>query len=111
MRAFPFRRVAGLALLAVVAATTACRDNSEGALKVVVIGGDPKLVDPTVSSLSAPDAVLISSVAQGLVQFDESGNIVAGLAERWNVSDDGLSYIFRIASTNWPSGRKVTATQ
>ena len=39
------------------------------------------------------------------------GNIVAGLAERWNVSDDGLSYIFRLAATDWPNGRKVTAQQ
>ena len=34
------------------------------------------------------------------------GNIVAGLAERWNVSDDGLSYIFRIASTEWPTAAR-----
>ena len=46
-----------------------------------------------------PDAVLLQNVAQGLVRFDAGGNIVAGLAERWNVSDDGLSYIFRLAST------------
>ena len=40
-----------------------------------------------------------------------AGNVVAGLAERWNVSDDGLSYIFRLATTDWPNGRKVTAQQ
>ena len=39
------------------------------------------------------------------------GNIVGGLAERWNVSDDGMSYIFRLAATKWPDGRKVTAEQ
>jgi oligopeptide transport system substrate-binding protein len=111
MRAFPFRRVALLALLAAVAAMPACRDKSQGALKVTVIGGDPRLVDPAAGALSTPDAVLASSVAQGLVRFDASGDIVAGLAERWNVSDDGLSYIFRIASTDWPNGQKVTAQQ
>ena len=78
---------------------------------MTVIGGEPKLVDPAAEPLTAPDGVLLSSVAQGLVQFDEGGDIVAGLAERWNVSDDGLSYIFRIASTNWPDGQKVTAQQ
>ena len=83
----------------------------EGAVKVVVIGGEPKLRDPAHGPLSAPDAVLLQNVAQGLVRFDATGNIVAGLAERWNVSDDGLSYIFRIASTNWPDGRKITAQQ
>ena len=34
-----------------------------------------------------------------------------GLAERWNVTDDGLSYIFRLQSIEWPDGRKLTAQQ
>ena len=55
--------------------------------------------------------MLLANVAQGLVRFDSAGNIVGGLAERWNVSDDGLSYIFRLASTEWPDGRKITAQQ
>jgi peptide/nickel transport system substrate-binding protein len=69
------------------------------------------MTDPARGPLSTPDAVLLENVAQGLVRFDAAGNIVGGLAERWNVSDDGLSYIFRIASTNWPDGHKVTAQQ
>ena len=51
------------------------------------------------------------NVAQGLVRFDAGGNIVGGLAERWNVSDDGISYIFRLASAKWPDGREITAQQ
>ena len=98
--------LAGLALT-----PGACRDEVEGAPKVVVIGGAPTVRDPAAGPLVAPDAVLLSSVAQGLVRFDANGNIVAGLAERWNVSDDGLSYIFRLASTDWSSGRKMTAQQ
>jgi peptide/nickel transport system substrate-binding protein len=77
----------------------------------MVIGGDPKVSDPAAGPLTAPDAVLLASVAQGLVRFDASGNIVGGLAERWNVSDDGLSYIFRLASSDWSNGRKMTAQQ
>ena len=50
--------------------------------------------------------MLVGNVAQGLVRFDAGGNIVGGLAERWNVSDDGLSYIFRLAATEWPDGRR-----
>jgi peptide/nickel transport system substrate-binding protein len=89
----------------------ACRPQPQGTLKAVVIGGEPKLRDPALASLSTSDAVLLQNVAQGLVRFDATGNIVAGLAERWNVSDDGLSYIFRIASRNWPDGSKITAQQ
>ncbi len=111
MRAYSFRCIAGLAFLAAVTLTPACRDQSAGAPEVLVIGPNPRLVDPAAGALTAPDAVLVSSLAQGLVRFDEGGDIVAGLAERWNVSDDGLSYIFRIASTDWTNGRKVTAQQ
>jgi peptide/nickel transport system substrate-binding protein len=89
----------------------ACRPQPEGTLKAVVIGGEPKLRDPALGPLPPSDAVLLQNVAQGLVGFDASGNIVGGLAERWNVSDDGLSYIFRIASKNWPDGSKITAQQ
>ena len=97
--------------MAALAATAACREKSEGAPRVIVIGEEPKLTDPATGPLSSPDALLVSSVAQGLVRFDESGDVVGALAERWNVSDDGLSYIFRIASTDWANGGKVTAQQ
>jgi peptide/nickel transport system substrate-binding protein len=45
------------------------------------------------------------------VRFDARGQIVPGLAERWNVSDDGMSYIFRLAAAEWKDGSKVTAQQ
>ena len=99
-------------MLATLALTPgACRKPPEGAIRVVVIGSAPKLRDPALGPLSAPDEVLLASTAQGLVSFDASGNIVSGLAERWTVSDDGSSYIFRIASANWPDGKKIMADQ
>jgi peptide/nickel transport system substrate-binding protein len=107
-----FRRTLALALLAALAAVpSACRPQNEGIVKVLVIGPEPRLRDPAAGPLSPSDAVLIQNVAQGLVRFDANAQIVPGLAERWNVSDDGLSYIFRIASTDWPTGGKVTARQ
>ena len=106
------RRAAALALIAVTAiAPSACRNQPEGIVKVVVIGGEPKLRDPALGPSSPADAVLIANIAQGLVRFDANGNIVAGLAERWNVSDDGLSYIFRLAAIDLPNRRKLTAQQ
>src|SRR5437868_3567765 len=106
------RRALALLLWHVLVLTpVACREQPQGALKAVVIGGQPQLRDPSLGALTAPDAVVLQNVAQGLVSFDSSGNIVAALAERWNVSDDGLSYIFRISATKWPDGQKVTAQQ
>jgi peptide/nickel transport system substrate-binding protein len=105
------RFLALLATLALALVPAACRQQPEGVVKVVVIGAEPQLHDPAQGPLSAPDAILLQNVAQGLVDFDAAGNIVPGLAERWNVSDDGLSYIFRIASAQGPAGRKITAQQ
>src|SRR3954462_2309342 len=103
------RLVASIVLAALAFAPAACRRQPEGALKVVVIGDPPALRDPSSGPLSKSDEVLLANVAQGLVRFDAAGNIVSGLAERWTVTDDGVSYIFRLAATNWPDGRKVTA--
>jgi len=106
------RRAWALALIAAMAIVpAACRDRSEGTVKVVVIGSEPALRDPALGPLSPSDAVLVANVGQGLVRFDAAGNIVAGLAERWNVSDDGLSYIFRLAAVDLPNRRKLTAQQ
>jgi len=105
------RRLAALLALLALFGTGSCRKEPQGAVKVIVIGGAPQLRDPALGGLSAPDEVLLANAAQGLVGFDASGNIVGGLAERWTVSDDGLSYIFRIASASWPDGRKITAEQ
>lgn len=111
-KAASMRRLFALLLVPALAlGVSACKQQPHGAIKVLVIGGEPQLRDPALGPLPEPDAVLLQNIAQGLVSFDASGNIVPGLAERWNVSDDGLSYIFRLASTQWPDGRKITADQ
>ena len=98
-------------LLAITGLASACERQREGAVKVLVIGEPAKIVDPAAGPLSPGEAVLLANVAQGLVRFDARGQIEPGLAERWNVSNDGLSYIFRLASGEWPNGRRITAHQ
>jgi peptide/nickel transport system substrate-binding protein len=111
-KARPMRRPFALLLIPALALVpVACRPQPEGAIRAVVIGGEPRVRDPALGPLPYEDGVLLQNVAQGLVRFDAAGNIVGGLAERWNVSDDGLSYIFRLASVEWSDGKKVSAPQ
>ena len=112
MRSPVFRRASAAAsILIATLAVAACQRSDAGETNVIVIGDQPKIVDPALGPLTAPQAVLLANVGQGLVRFDASGQIVPGLAERWNVTDDGLSYIFRLQSGEWPDGSKITADQ
>lgn len=104
----PLRRPFAAALMLALA-LGGCERAPEGAIRVAVIGEAPRVVDPAAGPLSPGAAVLLQNAAQGLVRFDPRGRIEPGLAERWNVSDDGLSYIFRLASGEWPNGRKISA--
>ena len=95
---------------AAMLAIAGCRDRNTDALDVLVIGDKaPTIADPSDGPLTPAQQVLMASVAQGLVRFDARGQIEPGLAERWNVSDDGLSYVFRLGAGDWPDGRAIQA--
>ncbi|KQM24905.1 hypothetical protein ASE57_13965 [Sphingomonas sp. Leaf11] len=78
-------------------------------------GGDkrPVMVDAIEDGArgDAERVLLRSALAQGLVRFDAAGQVEPGLAERWNMVDDGRSYIFRLGDATWSDGRPVTAEQ
>lgn len=101
----------GLVAAALMAtlAMAGCGRNSSEMSRVGVIGPEPRLVDTVTAPMTTGEALLRANMAQGLVRFDERGQVVPGLAERWNVSDDGLSYIFRLQTGEWPDGRKIKA--
>lgn len=96
-------------VLATAVLLAGCGQADDRPLRVVVIGETPRIVDADRRAPTPADAVLMGAVAQGLVRLDAAGQIVPGLAERWSVSDDGLSYIFRIADARWPDGSPVSA--
>ncbi|MES2336557.1 MAG: ABC transporter substrate-binding protein [Pseudomonadota bacterium] len=78
-------------------------------VEVSVIGSARSAGDPNTGPLTPVGRVLRASVAQGLVQFDATGGIEPGLAERWIVIDGGRSLIFRLRDAEWPDGTPVVA--
>ena len=108
-RRFPSRN-RSLALAFAALLLPACEKDEADALHVAVIGSGPLVLgDARTPTSSEAQAVLRGTLAQGLVRFDGAGQVEPGLAERWNVSDDGLSYIFRLAAGEWPDGRRIMA--
>src|SRR5436190_4466737 len=100
-----------IASLAAALLLGGCDRQTGGVTRVAAIGPTPKLVETVSAPLSPGDALLRANMAQGLVRLDERGQVVPGLAERWNVSDDGLSYIFRLQTGEWQDGRKIRADE
>jgi len=53
---------------------------------------------------------LVSLIFSGLTRIDEHGNVIADLAERWTVMDDGLTYVFVLREdARWHDGTPVTS--
>ena len=75
---------------------------------LVLAGGEstnPRNYDPA-TTISSGDKRLFS----GLVSFDPSLNLTPDLAERWEVSPDGLVYTFHLRqNARFHNGRPVTA--
>ena len=62
----------------------------------VAIQLEPPHLDPTSAAAQAIDSVLYSNVFEGLTRFTADGSVVPGLAESWDISDDGLVYTFKL---------------
>lgn len=87
------------------------RDDGEKApgatLKIDVVGDFDPAASRTV--IGGPRDVLMNATQVGLVDFDADGHVIPGLATSWRVSDNGLSYIFRLRDARWEDDRLLTA--
>ncbi len=102
-------RLAGLTVALLGALPLAgCGRSDDSTLNVVAIGdpGDPFELG---ARLSLSGQLVRASTAEGLVAFDEEGRVVPALADRWIVTDDGQSYLFRLRDGNWQDGTPLTA--
>ena len=57
---------------------------------------EPPHLDPTSAAAQAIDSVLYTNVFEGLTRFMGDGSVVPGLAESWEISEDGLTYTFHL---------------
>lgn len=64
----------------------------------VIIGTqlEPPILDPTANPAAAISEMLYDNVYEGLVQFAADGSALPKLALAWDVSEDGLTYVFHL---------------
>lgn len=71
--------------------------------------GDPETLDHHGTS-TISEGRLMMDLYSGLVDFSAEGKVVPGTADRWDISEDGLTYTFYLREdARWSNGDPVTA--
>jgi len=70
---------------------------------------EPPSIDPGLAT-DATSIDVVWQLFEGLVTFDEQGNVSGVQAQGWQVSDDGRTYTFQLRDgLRWTDGKPVTA--
>lgn len=89
-------------------ASSSSSDSSEGVY--VTLAKENDVI--SMNSSYATDGMsleIINATVEGLESMDADGNVIPGLAESYDVSDDGLTYTFHLRDASWDNGDPVTA--
>jgi len=98
-----------LVLAVTLTSLTACGFNSDPVVFNWNIGADPKTLDPGLNGASDGGDV-INQTFEGLVR-EKSGVVLPGMAEDWEVSEDGLTVTFNLRKNlKWSDGSDLTAS-
>ncbi len=75
----------------------------------VQVGPSPETIDPALNS-AVDGANMIIHAFEGLLKCDQDNNVVPGVAESYEVSDDGLTWTFHLREgLIWSDGSPLTA--
>lgn len=70
---------------------------------------EPGSLDPALAQ-GTHESWILENVFEGLMTFDENGELVPGMAASYEISEDGLTYTFKIRDgVTWSNGDPVTA--
>jgi peptide/nickel transport system substrate-binding protein len=82
---------------------------AQGGTYIEGVAGTPKHINPLLCQLNEADRDLCSLVFSGLTQLNEAGEATPALAETWNISDNGITYTFKLReNARWEDGVPVT---
>jgi len=109
--------IATLAVIAILAASvyTAVHTSTVlvpdyGGTYVEGVAGNPRYINPLLSTYNDVDRDLASLIFNGLTRAGECGQILPDLADTWDISEDDLSYTFHLRDdVRWHDGTPFTA--
>ncbi|MCG8572105.1 MAG: peptide ABC transporter substrate-binding protein [Spirochaetes bacterium] len=97
-------------ILAMLMVVSCGQSGGKGDSFILVNGAEPETLDPALMS-GVPEHKIYMSLFEGLVSYDpKTCQPVPGVAESWSVSDDGLTWTFKLRkNAMWSDGKKITA--
>ncbi|WP_027308600.1 peptide ABC transporter substrate-binding protein [Caloramator sp. ALD01] len=113
-KAAKFLTLALTAVLSVSLFAGCAKSGKEGEKKAEQVikynlGSEPKTLDPALNS-AVDGATVIVNTFVGLTRLDAKDQPVPGVAEKWDVSADGMTYKFYLRKdVKWSDGKPVTA--
>ena len=98
-----------LLLLSMMVFMVACGGGSKGGEVTINLRTEPSSIDPQITTDVAGGTV-DELVMEGLLRKDKNGKSVAGLAEKWETTPDGLKWTFHLRDgLKWSNGDPITA--
>lgn len=93
----------------VITMVSGCGRPPDRADLVVINGGEPDTIDPA-KIRGQPEGRIAYALFEGLTRYTVSGDTEPGMAERWEISPDGLRYTFHLREgVKWTNGDVLTA--
>lgn len=71
------------------------KTSAAGGTVKVSVGSEPDNLDPMLSSATDTSAIMMN-VFEGLLGFNEKGEFIPALAKSYDISEDGLTYSFKL---------------
>ena len=98
-----------LFLLVASVAVSGCGNKSGPKYLRVSVGAEPETLDPR-KSTGIPESTVQAQLFEGLTTLDATNKPLPAMAERWEISPDGLRYKFFLRpGVKWSNGDPVTA--
>ena len=100
-----------LSFIVVLLIIVSCKkENNNHSVITINAGPHPKTIDPTLNT-ALDGCYYIIHAFEGLTTKSKDGKIVGGVAENWEVLDDGTRYIFHLrTNAKWSDGKPVVAS-